>query len=100
MPCLPQGRDRCRVHCHKQQGKCRERATVQRALNKRVPGWCGAAPKRGDGAALEALAEHIDGLGSVGALSHEVEAAELVAIKAATTQRNEGADGVQVFSGR
>ena len=56
-------------------------------------------PERGDGAGLEALTEQVDGLCSVGTLSIQVDAAELVAIEAARPHRSEGVDGVKVFSG-
>ena len=41
--------------------------------------WCGGALERGDGAALEPLAQLRDALGGVGAAAHVVEAAEHVA---------------------
>ncbi len=44
-----------------------------------------ATPEKGDGAALEALEEHIDGLSSVRTFARRGEAAELVKAKAATT---------------
>jgi hypothetical protein len=45
--------------------------------------WGGGAPERGHGASLERLAQLGDALGGVGAVAHEVEAAELVPRQAA-----------------
>ena len=48
----------------------------------------GGALERGDGAALERLAQLVDALGSVGAAAVRIEAAEVVARQAATARRS------------
>ena len=48
----------------------------------------GGAPERGHGAALEALAQLVDALRSVGAAAVMIEAAELVAGQAAKARRS------------
>ena len=49
--------------------------------------WGGGAPERGHGAPLERLAQLVDTLGGVGAVSIFVEAAELVVIQPAKGRR-------------
>ena len=59
----------------------------QRALTQRRTLWSGAL-ERGHGAALEALAQLDDALGSVAAMALPIEATELVGIQAGKARRS------------